>query len=645
MRGRSAIAALLLYGLMLGGATPARSAVTTAQCLECHGVAGETPTAGRTDQTSIYLGDWERSVHGGFECTDCHADVTAPEHPTPLQKPDCSGCHAEQALAYSSGAHASRAAAGDSQAPTCSSCHDPHTVRSASDTTSVLHRSRVAQVCVRCHADEKNAGGRDLAVPHPAQAYTRGAHERAMRAGNLRAATCGDCHDSHAARRAQDPASPVYRTSIPATCGVCHSEIFAAYAASVHGVALQHGVTGTPVCNTCHGEHAVATFGGEGQGRLVASETCESCHRNPILARRYELPTGAVSSYEDSYHGRAARGGLAQAAGCTSCHGVHRILAASDSASTIYPANLQRTCAACHPGATPAFAASYAHDPSRLSANDRAAITVRGIYRWVIGLIIGGMLLHNLIVWRWDLRRAFQNHQVRAVHQRFTRGELRQHALLLSSFFALVITGFALRYPDALWARALAAMGLDEAVRRIVHRVAAVVMIAVSLYHLAYLFTRRGREQLAHMAPGVQDVYDFLANMAYHFGKRPHPPAFSRFRYIEKAEYWALVWGTIVMVGTGFILWFPTKLAGGPLWLVRVAEAVHLYEAWLAFLAIVVWHFFFVLFRPGIPGSFTAITGRMDPEELAHEHPGEYANLYGPQPAPGAADEPSERAG
>jgi cytochrome b subunit of formate dehydrogenase len=134
------------------------------------------------------------------------------------------------------------------------------------------------------------------------------------------------------------------------------------------------------------------------------------------------------------------------------------------------------------------------------------------------------------------------------------------------------------------------------------------------------------------MAPRVKDVYEFIDNMLYHVGKRAHPPAFSRFRYIEKAEYWALVWGTVVMVVTGFILWFPAKLHG-PTWMVRVAEAVHLYEAWLAFLAIVVWHLFFVLFRPGIPGTFTAFTGRMDPEELAHEHPGEFEQVYGAKPA------------
>jgi len=120
-----------------------------------------------------------------------------------------------------------------------------------------------------------------------------------------------------------------------------------------------------------------------------------------------------------------------------------------------------------------------------------------------------------------------------------------------------------------------------------------------------------------------------MQNVGYHLGRTSTRPAFTRFRYIEKAEYWALVWGTIVMVATGLILWFPDRIAGGPTWLVRVAESIHLYEAWLAFLAIVVWHLFFVMFRPGtFPVSFTVFTGRMEPTELQHEHPEEYRREY-----------------
>jgi hypothetical protein len=53
------------------------------------------------------------------------------------------------------------------------------------------------------------------------------------------------------------------------------------------------------------------------------------------------------------------------------------------------------------------------------------------------------------------------------------------------------------------------------------------------------------------------------------------------------------------MIGTGLILWYPANVTHwAPAWLVEVAEVIHLYEAWLAFLAILVWHFFFVMLHP-----------------------------------------------
>jgi cytochrome b subunit of formate dehydrogenase len=622
-----AVVVVLTSGSSLTVAGVARGQPSATACLECHGMQGTRAAAAVPDSVSIYLGDWEASVHAGLECTDCHRGISALPHETPLPRADCSGCHEGEAAEYARSVHAARAAAGDRLAPTCASCHDPHTVRPSSDPQSPLHRTHRAEVCTRCHGDANGVGARNTSVPHPAQSYAHGAHAHAMAAGNPKAATCSDCHGSHAVLRARDEESPLHRTNLPRTCGRCHAEEYEAYHAGVHGQAAERGAAGAPVCNDCHGEHEVVRLGEPGQIR-VAIETCESCHQNRALVRRYDLPERAVGSYEDSYHGRAARGGLARAAGCTSCHGVHRILAASDTASSIYPGNLVSTCRRCHPQATPDFAASYAHAPRSASAGDHGAGIVRGIYMWLIGVVIGGMLLHNAVLLGNDLRQRWVEHRRRATHVRLNRNEVWQHFVLLTTFTVLVATGFALKYPDTFWARGLSAVGMDEGVRRVVHRIAAAGMILVSLYHVGYLMTARGREQLRHMVPQVRDVREFGAHMAHQLGRTAVPPAFGRFRYIEKAEYWALVWGTAVMVGTGLILWFPERL-DGPRWLVRVAEAVHLYEAWLALLAIVVWHLFFVMLRPGtFPLSFTVISGRMDPEELEHEHPEEYRTLY-----------------
>lgn len=631
---RSVLAAWVAMSFVLAfaGSSAGADAPRSASCLECHGVQGERPAGKAPDGSSVYLAGWSQSVHSGLECVDCHAGIKSLPHDTPVPPAQCASCHETEVQIYARSVHGQHAAAGDSLAPRCASCHDPHSVRPADQAASVLNRAHVAQVCTGCHSDQDASSTPTSAVPHPAQSYLAGAHAQAVAAGKLNAATCGDCHDSHGVQRAQDPSSRVFRQNIPATCGQCHTEQFAAFRAGVHGRAVERGSTDAPVCNTCHGEHAVLRLGEPGATTIVASETCESCHSNTTLSRRYSLPSTAVASYEDSYHGRAARGGLAQAAGCTSCHGVHRILGAQDPESSINPANLQKTCSACHPGATPAFATSYAHGPRLATAGDRAAGLVRHVYVWLILLIVGGMAVHNAILLGHDVRARYREHRTHAVHERLNRNEVRQHLVLLVAFSLLVVTGFALRYHDSAWARSLAALGLDEGARRLLHRGAAVLFVGSSLVHLVYLFTRRGREQLRAMTPNIDDLHQAIGNVLYHLGRTTARPEFARFRYIEKAEYWALVWGTGVMVATGLILWFPARLSG-PVWMVKVAEAIHLYEAWLAFLAIVVWHLFFVLLRPGIQGSFTALTGKMDPEELAHEHPAEYARFYGKHPS------------
>ncbi len=87
--------------------------------------------------------------------------------------------------------------------------------------------------------------------------------------------------------------------------------------------------------------------------------------------------------------------------------------------------------------------------------------------------------------------------------------------------------------------------------------------------------------------------------MLYHMGKSDRKPDFDKYDYTEKIEYWALIWGTVIMALTGFILWFPTSFIQFlPQWTITVAETVHYYEAWLATLAIVVWHLFFVMLHP-----------------------------------------------
>jgi cytochrome b subunit of formate dehydrogenase len=98
---------------------------------------------------------------------------------------------------------------------------------------------------------------------------------------------------------------------------------------------------------------------------------------------------------------------------------------------------------------------------------------------------------------------------------------------------------------------------------------------------------------------------------------------------MEKAEYWALIWGAIVMTVTGFPMWFENFfLKFMPLWLLNVFRAIHLYEAILASTAIVVWHMFFMIFEPeSYPVNLGMLTGRISEKELEERHPAEYERL------------------
>ena len=124
-------------------------------------------------------------------------------------------------------------------------------------------------------------------------------------------------------------------------------------------------------------------------------------------------------------------------------------------------------------------------------------------------------------------------------------------------------------------------------------------------------------------------MFDVIGQVGWMVGLTKRKPRFGRFSYIEKSEYWALVWGTVLMGGTGMILWFDNTFIG---LLTKlgwdVARTVHYYEAWLATLAIVVWHFYMVIFNPDVyPLNWTWLTGKISTAMLRHEHPREYERL------------------
>jgi cytochrome b subunit of formate dehydrogenase len=300
---------------------------------------------------------------------------------------------------------------------------------------------------------------------------------------------------------------------------------------------------------------------------------------------------------------------------------VHNILPSSDARSTVNKAHLVATCGKCHPGVTEKFALGKVHVDAPLSA-DVGSVAVRWVRRGYLGLIfalISAMLVHNFLIWRPKAVERRRETTDRVV-LRMTRNQRVQHLLLLTSFFVLVITGFALKYPDSWFALML---GMSETVRGLAHRIAAIVLISAGVYHLAYLaLTADGRRLVRDFLPALRDSTDVLRTLRYYLGLSDAKPQYARFNYSEKVEYWALVWGMFVMASTGIMLW--AKITFGhflPRWLLDVATAIHFYEAVLATLAIVVWHFYQVFFDPDVyPMNWAWFDGKMSLHHYHDEH-------------------------
>lgn len=212
------------------------------------------------------------------------------------------------------------------------------------------------------------------------------------------------------------------------------------------------------------------------------------------------------------------------------------------------------------------------------------------------------------------------------VFLRMTLTERWQHGLLIVSFVLLILSGLPVLSEDLEAIRLIAGRAATVTVRGLVHRAAAIVLIADLVWHLAYtLFTRRGRQNWRDRTPRRQDLRDALAV----FHPRSPRPEFDRYSFAQKFEYWALIWGSAVMIVTGALMWAPDlSLALFPLWLHQALVVIHGYEAVLAFVAILIWHMYTAHLDPGIfPMSWVWLNGRMTGAELKRFHPLEYRRI------------------
>jgi len=619
-----------------GAAKEGHTAKTaSASCITCH----DDVAAKLGASAHAMLGDPKDSA----TCISCHGQHDVVE-PAKRGVQFCATCHETEVAQYNNSVHGRAHAKLNGDAPICQSCHGTaHEVVASTDAKSPVSKANLPDTCGKCHSNPALAAKYMFAVALPVEAYKQSVHGRAILAGNLNAASCNDCHGVHDILPASDPKSKIWKQNVASTCAQCHKNIFDVYKESIHGKAVEAGVMDAATCTDCHGEHRILAPGNpESPVSLanVSQVTCSRCHADIQLMGRFNVPESRVSTYQDSYHGMASNSGQQTVANCASCHGVHNIFRSSDPRSTVNKANLSKTCGKCHPDAGQRFTIGPVHTLPASTGGGRALNFVKAFYLLAIPVILGFMVLHNFLDWWRKARRILAQYRAGHGQVRLTLNERIQHVLLLTSFLTLVVTGFALKYPHSFWAQPIVQWERHFPIRGWLHRIAGVVLICASIYHVFYMFAKRdGRRWLKAMLPRVRDVQEAVQTVGYNIGYRSKLPTYARFNYTEKAEYWALVWGTIVMAATGILLWAHNWVLSHlpyPMSVLDVTTAVHFYEAILATFAILIWHFYFVIFDPDVyPIKWTALTGRAPEHEVREEEEEEPKE----EPAPPAEEQ------
>lgn len=225
-----------------------------------------------------------------------------------------------------------------------------------------------------------------------------------------------------------------------------------------------------------------------------------------------------------------------------------------------------------------------------------------------------------------------------AAYVRFGLAQRVEHAVLLVTFTTLGLTGLVQKYAAAAISDWLIGVMGGIETTRLIHRTAAVVLLAEATFHvLAALYRIYVLRTPVTMLPVVEDFKHLYQDVMFYIGRRQNKAEYGRYSYAEKVEYLAVVWGTVIMAITGFMMWNPLATAR---WLsgeaIPAAKAAHGGEAVLAVLAIILWHFYQVHIRHLNKSMFT---GRLTHEEMQDEHPAELAALEGPNRPVGPAPE------
>jgi cytochrome b subunit of formate dehydrogenase/nitrate/TMAO reductase-like tetraheme cytochrome c subunit len=451
-------------------------------------------------------------------------------------------------------------------------------------------------------------------------------------------------------------------------CGTCHADALADWQASAHGRWLtKDQAAAGATCQACHGSpHEVAPDPDKKDAaalrayKVKLSGRCQACHADEKFTKAVGINEEVALNWKDSIHGRLVALGSPRAPLCTDCHasqvekGGHKSIAGGRVAgSAVFAADPPAagdarvaTCGQCHKASNPGFAGLIAHRP--LQDTGKVPHLVHIAFSYLTTLTLLFFAFHVLVDFIFELRRRLQrrkehHHDPHAeeVVQRFDIHQRIQHWLMLGGVILLGLTGWPLRGAGAgavdmaqrisSSSKFMALMGGPHGAG-VLHRIAAVMIMISGVYHIVYLGTLAKKKLLPFsMLPTPRDAKDIKDNILFMLGVAKERPRFERYNYLEKFDYWAVFWGMIMMIGSGFIFWFPDVIARYvPTWLVSSALIVHGEEATLAILFLFVVHFYNVHLKPSIfPMNWAWLTGQVTVEFMKDEHPAEYDRRFG----------------
>lgn len=371
-------------------------------CFNCHGAGSKNEDAQKVDMTRL-----ENSVHAELGCSDCHT-VNPKENHKGVNDVICGKCHESEANSYAKSPHMEGRTVSLELVPDCITCHGGHDILNIADKNSKTNHLNSVKICEKCHTDKDLVSKFDI-LPEPTMivAYENSIHGKALlKDGNMDAPACVDCHGSHSFLPADKLDSPLNKIHIAETCGKCHGEIANTYNESIHGKALAEGLTESPTCTDCHGEHDIRAHL-DPESKVFTTNiptTCSECHASEEIVGKLGLKPERIETFKESFHGIANELGEGSAANCASCHGVHNIFPQDDPRSMINKDRIHETCGQCHDDLPDDFVEGQVHT----SADDETSggkFYVRKFYYIFIPILIVGFIIYRILEYKRRAQR------------------------------------------------------------------------------------------------------------------------------------------------------------------------------------------------------------------------------------------------